>query len=183
MAAAEPHPKIEEVEDDAPDLEPAEEGGDAEGEAGSARGGKQTRNEKKNRKAMARLGMKPVPNVERVTIKKSKTIMFVIAQPDVYKSPATDTYIIFGEAKIEDIESEAAKDALRHFAPPTAAAAPAERAAAPAEEGGEEVDASGVDEKDIELVIAQAGVSRGRAVTALKNSGGDIVAAIMELTN
>lgn len=181
MAASEP--KIEEVpEDEAPELEPAEDD-EAAGSAGSARGGKQTRNEKKNRKAMQKLGMKPVPNVDRVTIKKSKTILFVINQPDVYKSPATDTYIIFGEAKIEDMENEAAKDALRHFAPPTAAAAPAAEAAAPQEEAGEEVDATGVDEKDIDLVIAQAGVTRARAVQALKNSGGDIVAAIMELTN
>lgn len=31
--------------------------------------------------------------------------MFVISQPDVYKSPASDTYIIFGEAKIEDLSA------------------------------------------------------------------------------
>jgi hypothetical protein len=29
--------------------------------------------------------------------------LFVISQPEVYKSPAADTYIIFGEAKIEDV--------------------------------------------------------------------------------
>jgi len=35
--------------------------------------------------------------------KKAKNILFVISKPDVFKSPASDTYIIFGEAKIEDI--------------------------------------------------------------------------------
>lgn len=60
--------------------------------------GKQSRSEKKSRKAMTKLGMKPVPGVARVTIKKSKNILFVIAKPDVFKSPASDTYVIFGEA-------------------------------------------------------------------------------------
>ena len=36
--------------------------------------------------------------------------------------------------------------------------------------------------KDIELVMTQANVGRSKAVKALKNSGGDIVSAIMELT-
>ena len=35
--------------------------------------------------------------IVRVTIKKAKNILFVISKPDVFKSPASDTYIIFGE--------------------------------------------------------------------------------------
>jgi hypothetical protein len=38
------------------------------------KGGKQSRSEKKSRKAMQKLGMKPVPGVSRVTIKKSKNV-------------------------------------------------------------------------------------------------------------
>ena len=45
-------------------------------------------------------GLKQVPGVSRVTIRKSKNILFVINRPDVYKSPASDTYIVFGEAKV-----------------------------------------------------------------------------------
>ena len=45
-----------------------------------------------------------------------------------------------------------------------------------------EVDEEGVDSKDIELVMTQAGVGRAKAVGALKASNGDIVSAIMELT-
>ena len=33
-------------------------------------------------------------------------ILFVIQNPDVLKSPASDTYIIFGEAKIEDLSAQ-----------------------------------------------------------------------------
>ena len=55
---------------------------------------------------MQKLGMKPVSGIVRVTIKKSKNILFVISKPDVFKSPASDTYIIFGEAKIEDLSAQ-----------------------------------------------------------------------------
>ncbi|KAG6526302.1 hypothetical protein ZIOFF_016284 [Zingiber officinale] len=46
-----------------------------------------------------------------------------------------------------------------------------------------EVDEAGVEPKDIELVMTRAGVPRSRAVNALKAAKGDIVTAIMELTN
>ena len=35
---------------------------------------KQSRSEKKSRKAMLKLGMKPLPGVSRVTVKKSKNV-------------------------------------------------------------------------------------------------------------
>ncbi|XP_077576927.1 uncharacterized protein nacad [Stigmatopora nigra] len=61
---------------------------------------KQSRSEKKARKAMSKLGLKPVHGVTRITIRKSKSILFVISRPDVFKSPASDIYIVFGEAKV-----------------------------------------------------------------------------------
>jgi len=48
-----------------------------------------------------------VPGVTRVAIRKSKSILFVINRPEVFKSPAGDTYVIFGEAKIEDMSQQA----------------------------------------------------------------------------
>ena len=69
--------------------------------------GKQSRGEKKARKIMGKLGLKQVAGVTRVTIRKSKNILFVINKPDVYKNPASDTYIVFGEAKIEDLSQQA----------------------------------------------------------------------------
>jgi nascent polypeptide-associated complex subunit alpha len=134
---------------------------------------------------MQKLGMKPVPGVSRVTIKKSKNILFVINTPDVFKSPASDTYIIFGEAKIEDLSAAAQSQAAQAFQMvqeqgDMGIARPA--AAAVEDDDGEEVDESGVEAKDIELVMTQASVSRARAVKALKASSGDIVSAIMELT-
>merc|ERR1712185_482938 len=100
-------------DDDMPELE------NAEGETDPAKA-KQSRSEKKSRKAMQKLGMKPVPGIMRVTVKKSKNILFVISKPDVFKSPASDTYIIFGEAKIEDLSAQAQTAAASQFQAPDA---------------------------------------------------------------
>merc|ERR1712099_82507 len=81
-------------------------------------GTKQNRSEKKSRKAVQKLGMKPVPGIVRVTVKKSKNILFVISRPDVHKSPNSDTYIIFGEAKIEDLSAQAQASAAQQFTQP-----------------------------------------------------------------
>lgn len=44
-------------------------------------------------------------------------ILFVIQKPDVFKSPASDTYIIFGEAKIEDLSAQASQQAVDQLVP------------------------------------------------------------------
>merc|ERR1711980_69327 len=79
---------------------------------------KQSRSEKKARKAMSKLGLRQVTGVTRVTIRKSKNILFVITKPDVYKSPAGDTHIVFGEAKIEDLSQQAQVQAAEKFKQP-----------------------------------------------------------------
>jgi len=149
---------------------------------------KQSRSEKKARKIMSKLGLKQVTGVGRVTIRKSKNILFVINKPDVYKSPASDTYIVFGEAKIEDLSQQAQMAAAEKFKTPEMSASIGDSAqttvSAPIQEESEddEVDDSGVEAKDIELVMSQAGASRSKAIKALKNNQNDIVNAIMELT-
>jgi nascent polypeptide-associated complex subunit alpha len=44
------------------------------------------------------------------------------------------------------------------------------------------VDESGIESKDIELVMSQASVSRKKAVKALKENDNDIVNSIMSLS-
>ncbi|XP_024032347.1 nascent polypeptide-associated complex subunit alpha-like protein 2, partial [Morus notabilis] len=149
---------------------------------------KQSRSEKKSRKAMLKLGMKPVTGVGRVTIKRTKNILFFISKPDVFKSPHSETYVIFGEAKIEDLSSQLQTQAAQQFRMPDISSVtaksenPAAAAGPPADEEEEVVDETGVEPRDIDLVMTQAGVSRNKAVKALKTSDGDIVSAIMELT-
>lgn len=182
-------PIIEDVKDeddeDDDDEDSDDEEGDAQGDQGADGSGKskQSRSEKKSRKAMLKLGMKPIPAVTRVTIKKNKNILFVISKPDVFKSPASDTYIVFGEAKIEDLSSQLQTQAAEQFkAPDMSHVMLKPESSATAEEEDEEVDDTGVEPKDIELVMTQAGVSRVKAVKALKAASGDIVSAIMDLT-
>ncbi|XP_021725697.1 nascent polypeptide-associated complex subunit alpha-like protein 2 [Chenopodium quinoa] len=152
----------------------------------SAEGIKQSRSEKKSRKAMLKLGLKPIPGVTRVTIKKAKNILFFISKPDVFKSPYSETYVIFGEAKIEDFSSQLQTQAAQQFRLPDMSSmmanSEASAATAAAQEEEEEIDETGVEPRDIELVMTQAGVSKGKAVNALKAHDGDIVGAIMELT-
>jgi len=151
---------------------------------------KQSRGEKKARKIMSKLGLKQVAGVSRVTIRKSKNILFVINKPDVYKNPASDTYIVFGEAKIEDLSQQAQMEAAQKFKAaevPQPSEMGATGTAGPApipeeDDEDDEVDEAGVEDKDIELVMSQANVSRSKAVKALKNNANDIVNAIMELT-
>merc|ERR1712072_1217198 len=129
-------------------------GGD--GKKAGEGGGKQNRSEKKSRKAIQKLGFKPFPGVVRVTVKKSKNILFVISKPDVHKSPASETYIIFGEAKIEDLSAQAQASAAQQFAAAGGADDEGERetkAAEPSieevEDDDGEVDETGIEPKDI----------------------------------
>lgn len=173
---------------------------------------KQTRSEKKARKAMAKLGLKQVQGILRVTIRKSKNILFVIQKPDVYKSPGSDTYIVFGEAKIEDLNQRAQIAAANQFknipttnnanessqekssstekqtsssttAASTNSTTNTTNPSTIQEEADDDIDTTGIEENDIQLVMTQAKATRARAVQALRKCKNDIVNAIMELAD
>merc|ERR1712240_1001415 len=124
-----------------------------------------SRGEKKARKIMGKLGLKQVAGVTRVTIRKSKNILFVINKPDVYKTPASDTYIVFGEAKIEDLSQQAQMEAAQKFKnaevpQPTEAAAAGPAPILEEDEDDDDVDTAGVEEKDVVLVMSHLNSSR-----------------------
>ncbi len=103
---------------------------------------------------------------------------------------------IFGEAKIEDLNSQAQASAAQQLAQSEAAggdhaghdhgdkgkAIDTSDKKDEDEDDGEEVDDSGLEAKDIELVMQQASVSRKKAVKALKENDNDIVNSIMALS-
>ena len=105
---------------------------------------------------------------------------------------------IFGEAKIEDLNSQAQASAAQQLANQAAEHDHAghdhdhdhdhgkgkavEEKKDEEEDDGEEVDDSGLEAKDIELVMQQASVSRKKAVKALKENDNDIVNSIMALS-
>ncbi|XP_027071438.1 nascent polypeptide-associated complex subunit alpha-like protein 1 [Coffea eugenioides] len=178
----EPVIEDDDEEDDEDDDDDKDED-DVEGQGDGSGRSKQSRSEKKSRKAVLKLGMKAIPGVSRVNVKKSKNILFVISKPDVFKSPTSDTYVIFGEAKIEDLSSQLQTQAAEQFKAPNISNVISKPEPSTVAQDDEDVDETGVEPKDIELVMTQAGVSRAKAVKALKAADGDIVTAIMELTN
>merc|ERR1712070_712502 len=139
---------------------------------------------------MAKLGMKPVAGIIRVTVKKSKNILFVIKEPDVFKTSSDNpkapaTYVVFGEAEIEDLSAQATSAAVEQFKAPGAGLDVGGDDAPKIEVGGDDdgdEDAGDLDENDIELVVKQAGVVRAKAIKALKQNDNDVVNAIMALS-
>lgn len=81
--------QVAEVEDDSSD---ESEAGDASIPAGAAVT-VHSRNEKKARKAISKLGLKHVEGITRVTLRRPKNILFVISNPEVYKSPNSNTWM------------------------------------------------------------------------------------------
>merc|ERR1712078_748594 len=172
--------KIEEVVDEKPADDQQETTTEEAASGDAARVSRQSKSEKKARKQVQKLGLRPVNDITRVTIKKSKNVIFAIAQPDVFKSPTSDTYVIFGEVKVEDFGQQSGLQKAAETLENDDDVPPLEAEPASVEEVAQ---ADGdVAEKDIELVMKQTEATRARAIDALKKTGGDIVNAIMELT-
>lgn len=120
-----------------------------------------------------------------------------------HRPPTNTISSVFGEAKIEDLNSQAQASAAQQLAAAEShdhaghdhsghdhshdhgkgkAIDTSEDKKDDDEDDGEEVDASGLEDKDIELVMTQASVSRNKAVKALKENDNDIVNSIMALS-
>ncbi|CAG8524112.1 10457_t:CDS:2 [Paraglomus brasilianum] len=114
-----------------------------------------SRNEKKARKAITKLGVKSVPGIARVTIRRPNGMLFVVQNPGVYKSATSDCYIVFGEAKVEDLTSRT--PAAEQFRAPEASAT-------------------------VQETPKVEKCSRKKAIRALRKNNSDVVQAVMALT-
>ncbi|GAA5984436.1 hypothetical protein JCM5350_003360 [Sporobolomyces pararoseus] len=159
--------------------------------------------ELKARKALSKLGLKKIDGVSRVVMKRPKGVLFAISNPEVFKSPGSECYIVFGEGKNEDAvagfppiqpvqpqqggsggASTVDESKSRQAAE---AARQAKQAKALAEARGEKqpestTSSTEVSEDDINLVVSQANCSREKAIQAIQSADGDIVQAIMDAT-
>ncbi|CAG9328943.1 unnamed protein product [Blepharisma stoltei] len=156
---------------------------DEEGEEGAA--GKQSRGEKKCRKAMQKLGLKPVPGINRVTMKRAKNMLFIVENPEVMKSPNADIYVVFGVARFEDLNQMQAAAAAKDFAAeqPKKEEVPVEpikEDVAGEEEG--DLDETGLKAEDITTIMNHCKVSKNKAIKALREANGDTVDAILKLS-
>eukprot|EP00758_Cryptobia_borreli_P007757 Tbor_TRINITY_DN5327_c7_g3::TRINITY_DN5327_c7_g3_i1::g.4969::m.4969/K03626/EGD2, NACA; nascent polypeptide-associated complex subunit alpha len=157
-------------EDEAPILEEVDQTPDAPVEAG-----KQT---KRYAKAMGKFGLKPEAGIVRVSVKKEKSITFVISQCETYRFPRTNTFVVFGEVGVDDIGASAQQSAAKTVTEPISKG----KAAVVADDDDVEEDAGDLDEKEISLVMSQGNVTRNQAIRVLKENNGDVVNSIMQLT-
>ncbi|CAB4254419.1 similar to Saccharomyces cerevisiae YHR193C EGD2 Alpha subunit of the heteromeric nascent polypeptide-associated complex (NAC) involved in protein sorting and translocation [Maudiozyma barnettii] len=161
-----------------------------------------SKNEKKSKDLLLKLGLKRVPGIIRVAYRKKNNEIIAIEKPEVYRT-AGGNYVVFGEPKVDDFTQKLAaaqEQAQASGIMPTdadvATKTPADiqadmQAAADAIESGAgkieeaddvEVDAGDLSNEDIELVMQQANVAKNAAIKALKSHNGDIVNAIMSLS-
>lgn len=158
------------------------------------------KNEKKAREIIKKFNLKQIKGISRVTFKQKGNIIYAIDEPDVYKSVG-GTYVVFGEAKVDDLNARIAEaQAAQQSAVPNANAAAPEDDKSPeaitadlekaslnppkAEEEPEdgEVNEEGLDPQDINIIVEQTQVSRAKAAAALRRNKNDMVNAIMELS-
>ncbi|XP_068140163.1 uncharacterized protein gNacalpha [Drosophila tropicalis] len=156
---------------------------------------RQSRGEKKARRLLMKLDLKPIEHVQRVTMRKSKNILLSMDLPEVYKCLHTDTVICFGEIRVEDISNTAAGRAtervssspllnpnLLHDAKLTDPFGNVQLVNDDEDDSDDSADATGIDENDIQLVQMQSACSRQKAIKALAKNDNDVVNAIMALT-
>ncbi|CAL9782583.1 unnamed protein product [Musa acuminata subsp. burmannicoides] len=141
--------------------------------AGADNSSKQSRSEKKSRKATMKLGMKPVTGASKITIKRTKTSFVILTNKALYK-----LYINVIWSRLSSIFSKNRGfelPAAQQFRIPDLSNMVAKvylLPGAPTGEDEEEIDESGLEPRDIDLVMTQAGVSRAKAVKALKTNNG-----------
>ncbi|VEU22622.1 DEKNAAC103597 [Brettanomyces naardenensis] len=168
------------------------------------------KHEKKAKEQLLKLGLKPLKDISRVTFRKKGNFILAIDNPEVFRTQG-GSYIVFGEAKVEDLnkryaEAVAAQNAAQQAGAQAEGAEGAESisttgAAADAitedlkkasledeeekkeeEDDDKEEDATGLEQADIDVIVEQTNVSKNKAIRALREHKGDVVNAIMSLT-
>ncbi|EGG07162.1 uncharacterized protein MELLADRAFT_71805 [Melampsora larici-populina 98AG31] len=145
------------------------------------------KSERKARKTLAKLGLKKVLGINRVTMRKFKSQQFfVIANAEVFKSATANVYIVFGEAKTEEtapgLNLGGGGGGGGGFGAESMVSAGKQVAGKITdvnEDDQEPADETGIDPSDIETVMTQVNCSRNKAVKALKENDGDLINAII----
>ena len=136
------------------------------------------RAEKKMREALLKHNLTQLEGVTTVTMRRGAELVFTFSQPDVYY--LGDVYVVFGESNMQDAASSAAAE-ISNVA--QTAGEEAEKTDVRVEEEDDaNVDTTGLEESDIQMVMDQAKCSKARAVKALRENNNDMVSAVMSLT-
>ena len=141
--------------------------------------------------------MKQFPGITRVTIKKRDGFIFMINNPEVLISGDNgNQFVCFGELKYDDpnqrmAQAEAQKlahaQAHGHSHPHedaaaqvAAGAAAAQKPAAASDEAAE--DEAGITPNHINMVMEHTNCTRNEAIRALRESGDDMINAVMKIS-
>lgn len=112
--------------------------------------------------------------------------MFSVQKPDVFKSPTSDTFVVFGEVELDNQNYSALQNAAENFTNPDVEDALDDTPTLTTVEEGETTGTTGaeeLDETNIEIVMSEGKATREEAIKALTESKGDIVQAIMVSKN
>lgn len=66
---------------------------------------KASKGERRAKKLISTLGLKPVEGVHKIIVKKSAKMAFAVVNAEVYKINGTDSYVIFGDARSDDLSN------------------------------------------------------------------------------
>ena len=152
---------------------------------------KQNKGERKVRKAITKLGMVPIQGVNRVTVRQKDAYIFVVKDPEVYKSPDNgSTFIIFGELTFEEPDKNLSKESLTKLQQTAGEEVKKEAAAAQKEEKkveiiedtNEVVSEEGIDPESITMLTDQfKDVPKNKILKILKKNNNDVVQSILDL--
>ena len=134
---------------------------------------KSNRGEKKFKKAMTKMGLKPVTGINRVTIKKGKAFVISIDDPDVWKTPGNEnSYIIFGKPNMDGLQT--GQNEINQFKNPVVPeGAEEQKVEAPTATEAPKVEEADLNEEgltpdNIKMVIEYTKCTRAEAIKALR---------------
>ena len=139
-----------------------------------------SRNEKKCKKALTKVGMKQLTGITRVTLKKRDGLIFVIDDPEVLN--LDNSYAIFGELKLEDLNRQMQMEQAKKFAQQAPQSKQAPKTAAPVVDEAP-LPEDGLTPNHITMVMDHANCTRNAAIKVLRETNDDMVQAVMKLTN
>ncbi len=151
---------------------------------------KQNKGERKVRKAISKLGMVQIPGVNRVTVRQKDAYIFVVKDPEVFKSADNgNTFIIFGELTFEEPDKNLSKENLTKLQQSVgeevkkeAAAQQEEKKVEIIEDPNEVVSEEGIDPESIAMLTEQfKDVPRNKILKVLKKNNNDVVTSILDL--
>merc|ERR1711934_1231857 len=190
---AEPAKAKEEEEDKEVDESDTDDDMPTLDEDGKSEGHKVSKNEKKVRKAIDKFGFKEATGFTEMRVQTGKNIVLCIENPAVKKlatGKGEFMYAVFGKVDVKDhnMHEAQAEQMMRQL---QMMQEQKEKAGAEGEDSDEDCpdladvnfeEAGEINEDDLKLVMDQAGVSKAKAIAALNKSEGDVVNAIMALS-